>query len=91
LVRATAIRAAAIRIPGINPLRNSLAIDTLVIRAYNTIGTEGGITTPMPPALAIRAAENSGSYFLFLSSGINGVPIAAVVAAPEPEIAAKKA
>ena len=59
------------------------------ITAYNTIGTDGGITTPMVPAAAIRAAAESSRYPRFFNSGISVAPTAAVVAAPEPEIAAK--
>ena len=45
--------------------------------------------TPMHPPDAMSAAEKAGSYPFFFSSGSKGVPTAAVVAAPEPEIAAK--
>ncbi len=36
------------------------------MRAYSTIGIEGGITTPMLPALAIKAAENSRINIILL-------------------------
>jgi|SRR6056297_2617206 len=52
---------------------------------------EGGIITPIHPPEAIKAADLAESYPFFFSSGIRGVPTAAVVAALEPEIAAKKA
>ena len=76
------MRAIPISTPGIKPLRNRRATDWSAITQYKIIGTDGGITTPIVPAAAIKAAEKAGSYFFFLSSGINGVPTAAVVAAP---------
>ncbi len=53
------------------------------------MGTDGGITTPIVPPAAMSAADELSSYPFFFNSGTNVVPTAAVVAAPEPEIAAK--
>jgi hypothetical protein len=67
---------------------NSLATDSPAMTAYSTIGTLGGITTPIVPAEAMSAAEKSTSYFFSLRSGSRAEPTAAVVAAPDPEMAA---
>ena len=50
---------------------------------------EGGITTPIEPAAAVKAAAKSSSYILALMAGIINDPIAETVAGPEPDIAAK--
>ena len=52
------------------------------------MGTLGGMTTPIVPDEAMSAAEKSVSYFFLFISGSSDAPTAAVVAAPEPEIAA---
>ena len=52
------------------------------------MGTLGGMTTPIVPDAAIRAAEKSKSYPFRLRSGNRADPTAAVVAAPDPEMAA---
>ena len=51
---------------------------------------DGGIITPIAPAVAIRAAANAGGYPTSTIAGIRIRPRAATVAGPEPEIAAKK-
>ena len=46
--------------------------------------------TPISPPAACIAEEKPTSYFLLTIAGIIIAPIAAVVAAPDPDIAAKK-
>jgi hypothetical protein len=75
--------------PGKKPFLNNLVTLCSAITAYRTMGTDGGMTTPIHPPEAIKAAARSTSYPLFSSSGSIDVPTAAVVAAPEPDIAAK--
>ena len=45
--------------PGINPALNKLLTLTSAITAYKTMGTEGGITTPIVPAAAINEADEA--------------------------------
>src|SRR5699024_5587707 len=77
------------RIPGIIPARNMEPIDTVPTTPYITKGILGGINTPIEPAEAVIAAANPLSYFFSFIEGIIKEPIAATVAGPEPEIAAK--
>ena len=51
---------------------------------------EGGMMTPMPPAVAMRAAAVAGLYPTFTIAGMITPPRAATVAGPDPEMAAKK-
>ncbi len=53
------MRITPIKTPGTKPFLKSVFTLSSEITAYNTIGTDGGITTPMVPAAAIRAAEES--------------------------------
>src|SRR5699024_4725536 len=64
-------------------------IDTVPTTPYITKGILGGINTPIEPAEAVIAAANPLSYFFSFIEGIIKEPIAATVAGPEPEIAAK--
>ena len=45
--------------PGTNPFRNIVLTDCSAMTAYSTIGTDGGMTTPIVPAEAISAADLS--------------------------------
>ena len=54
---------------GIKRLKMCIRDRSSEITAYNTIGTDGGITTPMVPAAAIRAAAESSRYPRFFNSG----------------------
>src|SRR5690625_661776 len=76
-------------IPGIIPARNRPPIETPPITPYIIKGILGGIITPIEPADAVTAAAKPVSYFLFSIDGIIIDPIAATVAGPEPDIAAK--
>ena len=51
----------------------------------------GGIRLPKAPPAAAIAPPKAGSYFIFIIEGIITAPIAAVVAGPDPDKAAKKA
>jgi hypothetical protein len=85
----TIIKDKPIIIPGIIPARNRLPIETLPITPYKTNGILGGIMTPIAPAEAVNAAANPLPYFSLSIAGIINDPIAATVAGPDPEIAAK--
>src|SRR5699024_12729321 len=64
-------------------------IDWLPDTPYNTKGILGGMIIPRAPADTITAVANFLSYPSATIAGINIPPIAATVAGPEPEIAAK--
>ena len=49
----------------------------------------GGITVPREPDIAERALENPASYPWATMAGIRMDPMAATVAVPDPEMAAK--
>ena len=53
------------------------------------IGLLGGIMMPSVPPVDDAAAANERSYPTLIIAGIISVPIAATVAGPEPDIAAK--
>src|SRR5699024_6203205 len=64
-------------------------IETVPTTPYMTNGILGGISTPIEPAEAVIAAANPLLYLFSLMEGIINDPIAATVAGPEPDIAAK--
>ena len=76
-------------IPGINPALNIAVTDAPVATPKITIGIDGGIITPIEPAVATKAKVNFFEYPCRIISGMTIVPIAATVAGPEPETAAK--
>ena len=53
------------------------------------MGLLGGINMPIVPPVEATAAEKLGEYLLFTMAGIIIDPMAAVVAGPDPESAAK--
>src|SRR5690625_593644 len=75
--------------PGIIPAKNIEPMETVPTTPYITNGILGGINTPIEPAEAVIAAANPGLYLFSFIEGIINEPIAATVAGPEPEIAAK--
>src|SRR5690625_315164 len=75
--------------PGIIPAKNMDPIETVPTTPYITNGILGGINTPMEPAEAAIAAAKPLLYFCSFIEGIINDPIAATVAGPDPEIAAK--
>ncbi len=75
--------------PGVTPPRNRSPIETPAITPYTTSGTLGGMMMPVSPAAAMIAAEKGRSYPRFSISGKRMVPMAAVVAADDPEMAEK--
>ena len=50
---------------------------------------EGGMTIPSGPLVAMRAVEKDLSYFCWHIAGKSTAPIAALAAAPDPEMAPK--
>src|SRR5690606_25258333 len=71
------------------PARNMLPTETPPITPYKTNGILGGMITPMDPAEAATAEAKPPSYLRATIAGIIKPPIAATVAGPDPEIAAK--
>src|SRR5699024_6676905 len=74
---------------GIMPARNMLPTETPPITPYKTNGILGGMMTPIDPAEAATADAKPPSYLRAIIAGIIKPPIAATVAGPDPEIAAK--
>src|SRR5699024_11632471 len=64
-------------------------MDRLPVTPSNTKGMLGGITTTVDPAVAVNAEAKPPPYFFSCIAGIINDTIAATVAGPEPEIAAK--
>ena len=75
--------------PGMIPPMNMRAIDMPVIQPKTIMSTLGGMTGPKLPAPADMAAVKPLPYPLLRISGAVMPPIAAMVAAPEPETLAK--
>src|SRR5699024_8081966 len=75
--------------PGIIPAKNMDPIETVPTTPYITNGILGGINTPIEPAEAVIAAAKPGLYLCSFIAGIIKEPIAATVAGPDPDIAAK--
>src|SRR5699024_4578050 len=75
--------------PGKIPAINNPLIDTPAETPYNTKGTLGGIIIPVVPPATCTAVAKLRSYPALIIAGIMIPPIAAVVADPEHEIAAK--
>jgi len=64
-------------------------IEVLVETPYTTMGILGGIITPMLPAVAISARVKLLLYPFCSIVGMTIEPIAATVAGPDPDTAAK--
>ncbi len=77
--------------PGNIPAINKAPIETPPTTPYTTITILGGISIPNAPPDAATADEKPFPYPLSIIAGIITEPIAATVAGPDPEIAAKKA
>ena len=77
--------------PGITPPRNKRGIDSSAIRPNKIIGKDGGIKIPNVPAAAVNPIAKEVLYPFSSISGTSKVPIAMVVAAEDPVIAAKTA
>ena len=86
---AITINATANKMPGTMPPVNPSLIEVPAIKQYSTMGTLGGIITPMQEAAATVAAEKGAEYFFCSIPGIKIAPTAAQVAAAEPQMAPK--
>ena len=75
--------------PGIMPAIKSDTTDEPVETLYSTIGMDGGIITPIVPAVATNAKAKERLYPSSIIVGITIAPTAATVAGPEPDTAAK--
>ena len=75
--------------PGIMSVRNIDPMDTVPTTPYITNGILSGISTPIEPAETVIATANPPLYLGSFIEGIINDPIAATVAGPESEIAAK--
>ena len=76
---------AVIKNPGTKPARKSLGIDCSAIKPYMINKLLGGIILPKAPPAADTAPANLLVYPSRFITGIVILPIAAVVAGPEPD------
>ncbi len=76
--------------PGMKPAVNRPVTETLPNTANMIMEFDGGIKVPIVPPAAVMAAACSGLYEFFIIEGMRMAPMAAVVAVPEPAMAAKE-
>src|SRR5699024_4285975 len=89
MIKAVTKKEKVIKIPGIIPAINKSPIETSAATTHNIIALLAGTMIPSAADTAWLAAAYSTLYPLATIAGIRIEPIAAVVADPEPEMAAK--